>query len=206
MFLLFFALVQDRDTLSLKLEDTENWLYEDGEDQPKQVYIDKLDELKVTVSVWLCDAGFKHTWCITTTVLKLFCPVYRNWANPFKTDTQRTRSGQKLLMSWENSFSSTWKLWRPSRWRLVLILLQSCVSILFSPWINTFVSPWRRSSMSIWRRLIFKKLIKWWVKLWSGWTAKWTSRANSVSPWIQWWKLQRLQQKRGWVFTIHFKQ
>ncbi|XP_053734796.1 heat shock 70 kDa protein 4b [Synchiropus splendidus] len=36
----------ERDTLSLKLEDTENWLYEDGEDQPKQVYIDKLAELK----------------------------------------------------------------------------------------------------------------------------------------------------------------
>ncbi|XP_052010786.1 heat shock 70 kDa protein 4b [Xyrauchen texanus] len=36
----------DRDTLSLKLEDTEVWLYEDGEDQPKQVYIDKLLELK----------------------------------------------------------------------------------------------------------------------------------------------------------------
>uniref|UniRef100_A0A667Z0R1 Heat shock protein 4b n=1 Tax=Myripristis murdjan TaxID=586833 RepID=A0A667Z0R1_9TELE len=32
--------------LSLKLEDTENWLYEDGEDQPKQVYIDKLAEIK----------------------------------------------------------------------------------------------------------------------------------------------------------------
>uniref|UniRef100_A0A8C6KKN0 Heat shock protein 4b n=1 Tax=Nothobranchius furzeri TaxID=105023 RepID=A0A8C6KKN0_NOTFU len=32
--------------LSLKLEDTENWLYEDGEDQAKQVYIDKLAELK----------------------------------------------------------------------------------------------------------------------------------------------------------------
>uniref|UniRef100_A0A665UKJ1 Heat shock 70 kDa protein 4-like n=1 Tax=Echeneis naucrates TaxID=173247 RepID=A0A665UKJ1_ECHNA len=31
---------------SLKLEDTENWLYEDGEDQQKQVYIDKLAELK----------------------------------------------------------------------------------------------------------------------------------------------------------------
>uniref|UniRef100_A0AAY4ELX1 Uncharacterized protein n=1 Tax=Denticeps clupeoides TaxID=299321 RepID=A0AAY4ELX1_9TELE len=28
------------------LEDTENWLYEDGEDQQKQVYIDKLAELK----------------------------------------------------------------------------------------------------------------------------------------------------------------
>uniref|UniRef100_A0A4W3IC39 Heat shock protein 4a n=1 Tax=Callorhinchus milii TaxID=7868 RepID=A0A4W3IC39_CALMI len=32
--------------LSRLLEDTENWLYEDGEDQPKQVYIDKLNELK----------------------------------------------------------------------------------------------------------------------------------------------------------------
>ncbi|KAM6978034.1 heat shock 70 kDa protein 4b [Aplochiton taeniatus] len=37
----------DRDALSLKLEDTENWLYEDGEDQQKQVYIDKLAELKL---------------------------------------------------------------------------------------------------------------------------------------------------------------
>lgn len=36
----------DRDMFSLKLEDTENWLYEDGEDQQKQVYIDKLAELK----------------------------------------------------------------------------------------------------------------------------------------------------------------
>lgn len=31
------------------LEDTENWLYEEGEDQPKQVYVDKLEELKVSV-------------------------------------------------------------------------------------------------------------------------------------------------------------
>lgn len=29
------------------LEDTENWLYEDGEDQPKQVYEEKLGALKV---------------------------------------------------------------------------------------------------------------------------------------------------------------
>lgn len=36
----------DRDAFSLKLEDTETWLYEDGEDQQKQVYIDKLTELK----------------------------------------------------------------------------------------------------------------------------------------------------------------
>lgn len=41
-----FVSESDRDTFSLKLEDTENWLYEDGEDQQKQVYIDKLAELK----------------------------------------------------------------------------------------------------------------------------------------------------------------
>lgn len=46
--------MQDRDTFSLRLEDTENWLYEDGEDQQKQVYIDKLAELKVTLSVNSC--------------------------------------------------------------------------------------------------------------------------------------------------------
>lgn len=37
---------EDRNSFTLKLEDTENWLYEDGEDQPKQVYVDKLAELK----------------------------------------------------------------------------------------------------------------------------------------------------------------
>lgn len=42
--------MQDRDTFSLKLEDTETWLYEEGEDQQKQVYIDKLAELKVSES------------------------------------------------------------------------------------------------------------------------------------------------------------
>uniref|UniRef100_A0A8C7LBP5 Heat shock protein 4a n=1 Tax=Oncorhynchus kisutch TaxID=8019 RepID=A0A8C7LBP5_ONCKI len=41
-----FVSESDRDTFSLRLEDTENWLYEDGEDQQKQVYIDKLAELK----------------------------------------------------------------------------------------------------------------------------------------------------------------
>ncbi|XP_077388056.1 heat shock 70 kDa protein 4b [Festucalex cinctus] len=36
----------ERDAFSLKLADTENWLYEDGEDQPKQMYIDRLADLK----------------------------------------------------------------------------------------------------------------------------------------------------------------
>uniref|UniRef100_A0A8D0H957 Heat shock 70 kDa protein 4 n=1 Tax=Sphenodon punctatus TaxID=8508 RepID=A0A8D0H957_SPHPU len=41
-----FVCEDDRNSFVLKLEDTEIWLYEDGEDQPKQVYIDKLAELK----------------------------------------------------------------------------------------------------------------------------------------------------------------
>ncbi|XP_048884367.1 heat shock 70 kDa protein 4-like isoform X3 [Brienomyrus brachyistius] len=41
-----FVSEADRDSFSLKLEDTESWLYEDGEDQLKQVYIDKLAELQ----------------------------------------------------------------------------------------------------------------------------------------------------------------
>ncbi|XP_076147847.1 heat shock 70 kDa protein 4b [Alosa pseudoharengus] len=41
-----FISESDRDAFSLKLEDTENWLYEEGEDQSKQVYIDKLADLK----------------------------------------------------------------------------------------------------------------------------------------------------------------
>nr|AYH91695.1 heat shock protein 70 [Pomacea canaliculata] len=36
----------DRNTFVVKLEDTEVWLYEEGEDQNKQVYVDKLAELK----------------------------------------------------------------------------------------------------------------------------------------------------------------
>ncbi|KAM9841945.1 heat shock 70 kDa protein 4L [Aulostomus maculatus] len=36
----------DSNRLTLLLEDTENWLYEDGEDQPKHVYVEKLNALK----------------------------------------------------------------------------------------------------------------------------------------------------------------
>ncbi|GCB70434.1 heat shock 70 kDa protein 4L [Scyliorhinus torazame] len=36
----------DAKTFTLLLEETENWLYEDGEDQPKQMYLDKLNDLK----------------------------------------------------------------------------------------------------------------------------------------------------------------
>uniref|UniRef100_A0A452S2K2 Heat shock 70 kDa protein 4L n=1 Tax=Ursus americanus TaxID=9643 RepID=A0A452S2K2_URSAM len=41
-----FITQEDLNKLSAILEDTENWLYEEGEDQPKQIYVDKLQELK----------------------------------------------------------------------------------------------------------------------------------------------------------------
>ncbi|XP_077587069.1 heat shock 70 kDa protein 4L [Stigmatopora nigra] len=37
---------EDSNRLTLLLEDTENWLYEEGEDQTKNVYVEKLDALK----------------------------------------------------------------------------------------------------------------------------------------------------------------
>jgi len=33
------------------LTETENWLYEEGEDQAKQAYVDKLEELMVGASL-----------------------------------------------------------------------------------------------------------------------------------------------------------
>lgn len=41
-----FITEEDSNQLSLLLEETENWLYEDGEDQAKQVYVEKLQDLK----------------------------------------------------------------------------------------------------------------------------------------------------------------
>ena len=39
----------DRDKFSRFLSETEDWLYEDGENEKKQVYVDKLAELKVRI-------------------------------------------------------------------------------------------------------------------------------------------------------------
>lgn len=38
---------EDRDTFRTLLSNTEDWLYEEGDNQPKQVYVEKLEELKV---------------------------------------------------------------------------------------------------------------------------------------------------------------
>lgn len=41
-----FVTDSQREELSAKLQEVEDWLYEDGEDETKGVYIAKLEELK----------------------------------------------------------------------------------------------------------------------------------------------------------------
>ena len=41
-------MLQEREKFSALLTSTEDWLYEEGEDQNKQVYLDKLAELQVS--------------------------------------------------------------------------------------------------------------------------------------------------------------
>ena len=45
-----FVLEADSEKFSSLLYSTEDWLYDEGEDQLKQVYVDKLAELKVRLS------------------------------------------------------------------------------------------------------------------------------------------------------------
>lgn len=47
MFYLVLFLWQARTTFVSELEKTEDWLYEEGDDQSKKVYQEKLDALKV---------------------------------------------------------------------------------------------------------------------------------------------------------------
>lgn len=49
-----FVTASDKEELMAKLQETEDWLYEDGEDETKGVYIAKLEELK-KVNSWSCD-------------------------------------------------------------------------------------------------------------------------------------------------------
>lgn len=44
---------KEREEIVAKLQETEDWLYEDGEDETKGVYISKLDELKKVVCLFL---------------------------------------------------------------------------------------------------------------------------------------------------------
>lgn len=58
---------QESNRLTIMLEDTENWLYEEGEDQEKEIYQDKLSELKVGALVFGS--------CMFITVVT-FCTIY----------------------------------------------------------------------------------------------------------------------------------
>ena len=45
---------EDKKRLMAKLQEVEDWLYEDGEDETKGVYVAKLEELKKVCPFSLC--------------------------------------------------------------------------------------------------------------------------------------------------------
>lgn len=59
--------IQDHQNFLRLLTETENWLYEEGEDQAKQAYVDKLEELMVGPSLPLgcgaCVLDYKLSKC-----------------------------------------------------------------------------------------------------------------------------------------------
>ena len=76
-----FMLEVDREQLYRQLDDTENWLYEEGEECQRQVYSDRLARLRVSYFFvllrgdvlggrWDYYMGFSHTYFIITTTIK----------------------------------------------------------------------------------------------------------------------------------------
>lgn len=72
----------DRDAFRKQLTDTEDWLYDEGEDQGRKVYTDKLAELKVATSFTIMKY-YHHidvniaTYCILST-----SPSLTHWFPP----------------------------------------------------------------------------------------------------------------------------
>lgn len=48
-----FVTAPEKEEFTAKLQETEDWLYEDGEDETKGVYVAKLEELKKVILVFL---------------------------------------------------------------------------------------------------------------------------------------------------------
>lgn len=85
-------LIQDHQNFLRLLTQTEDWLYEEGEDQAKQAYVDKLEELMVgplplgsgaCASAYDCDSYQSVVFC------------FRKLALPLKFVFKKLRSGQK---------------------------------------------------------------------------------------------------------------
>lgn len=70
-------LAKDREAFLKLLNDTEDWLYEEGEDVTKSVYIKKLEELKVCMNAHMCCQALVHTTkSIVLTVCLLFIETW----------------------------------------------------------------------------------------------------------------------------------
>lgn len=55
-----FANDSEREGISRYLQETEDWLYEDGVDESEDVYVQKLEDLMKVTQVWI---NFFVVWC-----------------------------------------------------------------------------------------------------------------------------------------------
>lgn len=73
-----FVTDSQREELSAKLQEVEDWLYEDGEDETKGVYIAKLEELKKVSDILLQVSNQEENdvILITRNSVRFWCMVF----------------------------------------------------------------------------------------------------------------------------------
>jgi molecular chaperone DnaK (HSP70) len=70
-----FVNENERNSLFRQLDNMENWLYEEGEDCNRQIYVDKLNQLKVSTCGWCISLKCLQKIVSNGTTKK----VHRNW-------------------------------------------------------------------------------------------------------------------------------
>ena len=68
-----FVTDSQREELSAKLQEVEDWLYEDGEDETKGVYIAKLEELKKVSDMFQVFSQEENHDILITRISHFFC-------------------------------------------------------------------------------------------------------------------------------------
>ena len=89
-----FASEQERDGISRRLQETEDWLYEDGDDETELAYSLKLEDLKKVIFPSLI---FMNTlpYCLFT--YSIFFQLVDPIENRYKDDEARTQATRDLL-------------------------------------------------------------------------------------------------------------
>merc|ERR1712232_1526796 len=102
-----FCTPEEKSKLTSSLENTENWLYEDGFDAKKSVYADKLKELKVIGDV----IEFRQTEAQqrpnAMSALQRTVEKYNTWLNTNSTEEQYSHITEEELQKCREIADST---------------------------------------------------------------------------------------------------